>query len=164
MRKAVLCLGTNIGNRLENLKGAIEALSLLIDTELVKTSYVYETEPFETPDEQQNFYNCCVMVETELSAEMLMGACLGIEAKMGRLRPYRNSPRIIDIDIILIENEIRNDNKLTIPHPRFLERAFVMIPLLDIFSNGNAFGIDFKSSLSALDASGINKVGSLWES
>ncbi len=161
MRKAILCLGTNIGNRLENLKEAVEALSLLIGTELVKTSYVYETEPFETPDEQQNFYNCCVMIETGLSPEMLMGACLGIEAKMGRLRPYKNSPRIIDIDIILIENEVRSDKALTVPHPRFLERAFVMIPLLDIFPNGNAFGIEFKDSLSSLDISGINKVGLL---
>lgn len=161
MRKAVLCLGTNIGSRLENLKEAVEALSLLIGTELVKTSYVYETEPFETPDEQQNFYNCCVMIETGLSPEMLMGACLGIEAKMGRLRPYKNSPRIIDIDIILIENEVRSDKALTVPHPRFLERAFVMIPLLDIFPNGNAFGIEFKDSLSSLDISGINKVGLL---
>lgn len=161
MRKAVLCLGTNIGSRLENLKEAVEALSLLIGTELVKTSYVYETEPFETPDEQQNFYNCCVMIETGLSPEMLMGACLGIEAKMGRLRPYKNSPRIIDIDIILIENEVRSDKALTVPHPRFLERAFVMIPLLDIFPNGNAFGIEFKDSLSLLDISGINKVGLL---
>ncbi len=161
MRKAVLCLGTNIGSRLENLKEAVEALSLLIGTELVKTSYVYETEPFETPDEQQNFYNCCVMIETGLSPEMLMGACLGIEAKMGRLRPYKNSPRIIDIDIILIENEVRSDKALTVPHPRFLERAFVMIPLLDIFPDGNAFGIEFKDSLSSLDISGINKVGLL---
>lgn len=161
MRKAVLCLGTNIGSRLENLKEAVEALSLLIGTELVKTSYVYETEPFETPDEQQNFYNCCVMIETGLSPEMLMGACLGIEAKMGRLRPYKNSPRIIDIDIILIENEVRSDKALTVPHPRFLERAFVMIPLLDIFPDGNAFGIEFKDSLSLLDISGINKVGLL---
>lgn len=161
MRKAILCLGTNIGSRLENLKEAVEALSLLIGTELVKTSYVYETEPFETPDEQQNFYNCCVMIETGLSPEMLMGACLGIEAKMGRLRPYKNSPRIIDIDIILIENEVRSDKALTVPHPRFLERAFVMIPLLDIFPNGNAFGIEFKDSLSSLDISGINKVGLL---
>lgn len=161
MRKAVLCLGTNIGSRLENLKEAVEALSLLIGTELVKTSYVYETEPFETPDEQQNFYNCCVMIETGLSPEMLMGACLGIEAKMGRLRPYKNSPRIIDIDIILIENEVRSDKALTVPHPRFLERAFVMIPLLDIFPDGNAFGIEFKDSLSSLDILGINKVGLL---
>lgn len=161
MKKAVLCLGTNIGNRIENLKGAIEALSLLIDTELVKASAIYETEPFETPDEQQNFYNCCVMIETELSSEMLMGACLGIEAKMGRLRPYKNSPRVIDIDIILIENEFRNDKALTLPHPRFLDRAFVMVPLLDIFPDGNAFGIDFKTNLADLDTSGINKVGLL---
>lgn len=161
MKKAVLCLGTNIGNRIENLKGAIEALSLLIGTELVKTSAIYETEPFETPDEQQNFYNCCVMIETELSSEMLMGACLGIEAKMGRLRPYKNSPRVIDIDIILIENEFRNDKALTLPHPRFLDRAFVMVPLLDIFPDGNAFGIDFKTNLADLDTSGINKVGLL---
>lgn len=161
MKKAVLCLGTNIGNRIENLKGAIEALSLLIGTELVKTSAIYETEPFETPDEQQNFYNCCVMMETELSSEMLMGACLGIEAKMGRLRPYKNSPRVIDIDIILIENEFRNDKALTLPHPRFLDRAFVMVPLLDIFPDGNAFGIDFKTNLADLDTSGINKVGLL---
>ena len=67
--------------------------------------------------------------------------------------------RIIDIDIILIENETRNDEALTLPHPRFLERAFVMVPLLDIFPNGNAFGINFKKSLSSLDTSGINKVG-----
>lgn len=158
MKKAVLCLGTNIGDRLKNLQEAIGAISFLIDTKIVKTSEIYETEPFETPDKQQNFYNCCVMLETELSPEMLMGACLGIEAKMGRLRPYKNSPRVIDIDIILMENETRNEKNLILPHPRFLERTFVMIPLLDVFPDGKAFGIDFKNRLKSLDTSGVNKV------
>lgn len=158
MKRAVLCLGTNIGDRTKNLHDAVGALSFLFGTDVIKTSKVYETEPFEVPDEQENFYNCCVMLETELSPKMLMGACLGIEAKMGRLRPYKNSPRIIDIDIILYEGEKINDVNLTIPHPRFLERAFVLLPLLDIFPDGNAFGIGFGSSLDNLDTSGVKRV------
>lgn len=158
MKKAVLCLGTNIGDRMKNLHDAVGALSFLFGTDVVKTSKIYETEPFETPDKQDNFYNCCVMLETELSPEMLMGACLGIEAKMGRLRPYKNSPRIIDIDIIFYDGENRNEKNLILPHPRFLERSFVLLPLLDIFPDGNAFGVDFDSVLRILDTSGIKKV------
>lgn len=161
MKKAVLCLGTNIGDRMSNLEAAKDALAVLTKTTLIKTSAVYETEPFEVPDKQENFYNCCILLETELSPEMLMGACLGIEAKMGRLRPYKNSPRIIDIDIIAMENIAKNDELLTLPHPRFLERAFVLRPLEDIFPEGKMFGISFGKRLRGLDLSGIKKAGEL---
>ncbi len=158
MKRAVLCLGTNIGDRMKNLRNAIDALSLLYGTAVTETSEIYETEPFETPDEQQNFYNCCVMLQTELSPEMLMGACLGIEASMGRLRPYKYSPRIIDIDMILYEGEERSDKNLTLPHPRFLERAFVLLPMFDIFPDGSAFDVEFGNAVHSLDASGVKRL------
>lgn len=158
MKKAVLCIGTNIGDRLQNLRNAVGALTFLFGTDVIKTSRIYETEPFEVPDKQENFYNCCVLLETQLSPEMLMGACLGIEAKMGRLRPYKNSPRIIDVDIIAYEGETVDSEYLTLPHPRFLSRAFVLKPLMDIFPDGDVLGIDINESLKAVDTSGIRLV------
>ncbi len=143
---------------MKNLRGAVAALSILCGTAVTEVSGIYETEPFETPDEQDSFYNCCVMIETELSPEMLMGACLGIEAGMGRRRPYKYSPRIIDIDMILYEGEERGGGNLTLPHPRFLERAFVVIPMLDIFPDGRALGVEFGGAVHGLDTSGVKRL------
>lgn len=136
MTEAYLGLGTNIGNRLENLQRAVNALRHLPSTTVERISSVYETEPWGFK-EQQNFYNICVCVNTELSAHVLLGGCLGIEADMGRERPFKNSPRIIDIDVLLYEGYKNNTGELTVPHKEMYNRAFVLYPLSEIIRENN---------------------------
>lgn len=132
MKKAFLSLGSNIGNKLQNLNNAIKHINNLIDTKVTEVSDFYETEPFGVPEKQDNYINCCLKIETNLSPEILMGACLGIESAFGRKRKYRFCSRTIDIDILLYENECINKKNLVIPHPRMFERPFVLVPLYDI--------------------------------
>jgi 2-amino-4-hydroxy-6-hydroxymethyldihydropteridine diphosphokinase len=87
MSKAVIGIGTNIGDREKNIREALEALSLLPETEILKCSRLYETEPWGYKD-QQNFYNCCILIETVFSPHALLGALLGIEAALGRIREF----------------------------------------------------------------------------
>ena len=128
---AYLGIGTNIGDRLQNLIDAVESLNLLPLTKVVEVSNVYETEPVGFAD-QSDFLNIAVCVSTELTAHNLLGAALGIEAGMGRVRTIKNGPRIIDIDLLMYGNEEYDTKTLILPHPRMLERNFVLKPLLDL--------------------------------
>lgn len=143
MKKAVLGLGTNLGDRLENLNRAIEALGLLPGTRVTKVSGLYETAPFDVPDPQEDYLNCCVLVETELSPRALLGGCLGIEAALGRRRSGYHSARVIDMDLLMYEGEKSGDLELRLPHPGILERGFVLVPLGDLFPEKKAFDLDF---------------------
>lgn len=142
MSRAVLSLGSNLGDREENIKAALRALSKLPMTKVVETSKIYETEPVGYTD-QPLFLNAAALIETGLSPRALLGACLGIEAAMGRIREFKNGPRTIDIDLLVYEGETGDDSELTLPHPGMRERAFVLIPLSDLFPDGNALGFDF---------------------
>ena len=128
---AYLEIGTNIGNCLQNLIDTVEALNLLPLTKVIEVSNVYETAPVGYAN-QENFLNIVVSVSTELNAHNLLGAALGIEAGMGRVRTIKNGPRIIDVDLLMYENEMMDSHTLTLPHPRMLERNFVLKPLLDL--------------------------------
>lgn len=128
---AYLGIGTNIGDRLQNLIDTVEALRLLPLTKVQEVSNVYETEPVGY-DDQNDFLNIVVSISTELTAHNLLGAALGIEAGMGRVRTIKNGPRIIDIDLLLYGNEEHDTKTLVLPHPRMLERNFVLKPLLDL--------------------------------
>ncbi len=135
--KAYLGIGTNIGDRMKNLQDSIDSLNLLPMTSVTDVSNIYETDPVGY-DNQDDFLNIVVEVETELNPDNLLGACLGIEAGLGRIRTIKNGPRIIDIDLLLYENETSNTKTLVLPHPRMMERNFVLKPLLDL---------NFKSSI-----------------
>lgn len=143
---AYLGIGTNIGDRLQNLIDAVEALELLPMTKVIEVSNVYETEPVGY-DNQDKFLNIAVAVSTELTADNLLGASLGIEAGMGRVRTIKNGPRIIDVDLLLYENEKYNTKTLVLPHPRMLERNFVLKPLLDLNINNEIYSTDYLKSL-----------------
>lgn len=155
MKEAVLALGTNLLDREKNLQTAIEALKRLPGTVVEKVSSIYETEPFQTPDPQNDYLNCCVKIKTELSPEMILGCCLGIEAAMGRERPFKNAARIIDIDLLLYEGVAMNTAHLTLPHPRIKERAFVMVPLTDLYEDRVALGFGFNEALSHFDLKAV---------
>ena len=135
---AYLGIGTNIGDRLQNLIDTIDALNLLPLTKVVEISNVYETEPVGFAD-QNDFLNIVVSVSTELTSHNLLGAALGIEAGMGRVRTIKNGPRIIDVDLLMYDNEEYNTKTLILPHPRMLERNFVLKPLLDLDLNNSYY-------------------------
>lgn len=140
--KAVIGIGTNIGDRTENIKTSVEALDLIPNINVLRCASVYETEPWGYT-EQPTFYNTVVEVETSLSAEMLLGACLGIEAGMGRVRAFKNGPRIIDLDLLAYENYENNSVDITVPHPRIGERDFVLVPLKELYKDMNVLGFSY---------------------
>ena len=88
----------------------------------------------------------------------MLGVCLGIEAGFGRVREIKNGPRILDLDLILAENEKIDSENLTVPHPRFNERRFVLIPLLELFPDGEAYGIQFGNYLLGIKGQAIKEL------
>ena len=158
MNEAIVSLGSNLGDRFLNIKKAIESIKNLSETEILKISDFYETEPYGVTEKQEKYVNCCLKIETALSSEILMGTFLGIESALGRIRTYRFSPRTIDIDLLAYGKEKQNKKNLILPHPRMLERAFVLIPLSDICDDMKFYNIDFKNTIEKLDISGIKKI------
>lgn len=156
MKKAYIGIGTNIGDRLNNIENAVKSLGLLPGTQVTKVSSVYETEPWGYAD-QDDFLNACVEVETNLSPKAVLGACLGIEAAYGRERPFKNAPRILDIDLLLYEDVTIDEPELILPHPRMHERAFVLIPLKDILETLQFNDMNLKESYENCDKNGVNK-------
>ncbi len=156
MSQAVIGIGTNMGDRIGNINMAIRAISRLPNVKVVAGSAVYETDPVGNPD-QSRFYNAVVLVQTTASPHTLLGGCLGIEAAMGRVRTERNAPRLIDLDLLIYENYKSETFELFLPHPRMMERAFVLRPLLDIFPSGRALGVLFGPALRELEDQGVDK-------
>ena len=157
MSRAVIGIGTNIGDRLKNIESAISSLEKLPNTKILKCSRLYETEPWGYKD-QQNFYNCCILIDTPFSPKTLLGMLLGIEAALGRVREFKNGPRVIDLDLLLYEDEKISDSELTVPHPHIRERAFVLFPLRDLFEDEKFCSFDFSSSLENADRNSIISV------
>jgi len=124
-----LGLGSNLGNRQENLEKALELISDRVPVK--KVSSIYDTEPAGNIN-QPRFLNLVCSISTTLAPMELLILVKGIESKLGRVPSERNAPRIIDIDILLSGEQIMDTPKLTIPHPRLTERAFVLIPLAEI--------------------------------
>ncbi|WP_303967666.1 2-amino-4-hydroxy-6-hydroxymethyldihydropteridine diphosphokinase [Sporosarcina ureae] len=133
MNNAYLSLGSNIGNRLEHLQQAVELLNEHPSIKVLKVSSVYETEPVGLT-EQAKFLNIVVNLETTLEATELLSACQSIENKLGRMRKIRWGPRTVDLDILLYNEEHIQLEHLIIPHIRMQERAFVLVPLVEINS------------------------------
>ena len=131
MAKAYLGLGSNIGDTKQNLNSAIEMINSSEDMKLLSKSSYYETEPVGYED-QDWFLNVVVEIETILEPKKLLEFCQSIEEQLKRKRIIRWGPRTIDVDILLYDNYSSNEEILTIPHPRMMERAFVMIPLFEI--------------------------------
>ena len=125
-----LILGTNLGDKLQNLLTAIWHIEDIVGS-VVEKSTIYETEPWGIAD-QPTFYNQAVKVSTHLSAEQTLEHLLNIEKEMGRERAEKYGARLIDIDILFFNDEIYDTQRLMVPHPRITERNFVLIPLAEI--------------------------------
>ena len=134
MARAIVSLGSNIGDRAAHLKRAVELLSVLPETKLVKVSGIIETEPVDVPKEfsGMKFLNQAAVLETNLSPHEFSDRMHAIEDDMGRVRLVRNGPRTIDIDLIDFGDVKMDDPELTLPHPRAKERDFVLVPLAEL--------------------------------
>ena len=150
MSTAFVGIGTNMGNRIENIEKALNALNLLPDTKVLAVSNIYETLPWGGV-EQPNFLNGVIKLQTDLSPKALLGALLGIEAAMGRVRTIKNGPRVLDLDLLTFDSEVINTKELTLPHPFMLQREFVLKPLTELDDN-----IIYKNALDNL------KQGEVW--
>lgn len=128
---AFIALGSNMGNRYDNILYAIKKLTRHSNIKLVNYSSIYETDPVGYED-QDLFLNMVIEVATDLNAHELLDRCLGTELELGRKREIKWGPRTIDLDILIFNQENIETEKLIVPHPRMHERAFVMIPLLEI--------------------------------
>jgi 2-amino-4-hydroxy-6-hydroxymethyldihydropteridine diphosphokinase len=128
--RAFIGLGSNIGDRLGNLQTAVRELAATDGVEVVGSSRVYETAPVGPP--QPDFLNAVVEVWTTRSARDLLDALLAIEERMGRVRTERWGPRAIDLDLLTFGRQRIREPGLIVPHPRMHERAFVLVPLLEL--------------------------------
>jgi 2-amino-4-hydroxy-6-hydroxymethyldihydropteridine diphosphokinase len=128
----IILLGSNLGDRLANLKQAIASIASF--SSILQHSNIYQTAAWGNTD-QADFLNQAIEIQTHQTAENLMQALLAIESQMGRVRLQKWEPRIIDLDIIFYESAIHNSDFIQIPHPEMQKRAFVLKPLLDIIPN-----------------------------
>jgi 2-amino-4-hydroxy-6-hydroxymethyldihydropteridine diphosphokinase len=127
---AVVALGSNLGDRQAHLDRAIERLARHLGA--LRVSSVHETDPVGVPGDQPRFLNAVAVGETTLDARALLGELLAIEREAGRERPYAGAARTLDLDLILFGDAIIDEPHLTVPHPRFRERRFVLEPLVEI--------------------------------
>jgi 2-amino-4-hydroxy-6-hydroxymethyldihydropteridine diphosphokinase len=132
-QRAVLSLGSNLGNRLETLQGAVDALEDTPGVRIKAVSPVYETEPWGIePGSQPSYFNAVVVVKTTLPPSSLLERAHAIEEAFNRVRDERWGPRTLDVDIVAYADLVSDDPKLTLPHPRAHERAFVLAPWHDV--------------------------------
>lgn len=131
MNIAYISIGSNIGDRLHHLTEAVRELHSHEKVEVTKVSSIYETAPVGYTD-QADFLNLAICVKTSLNPYELLAACQAIENGLGRVREVRWGPRTVDLDILLYNNDNIEAENLIVPHPRMGERAFVLVPLLEI--------------------------------
>lgn len=127
----LIALGSNVGDRQQNIRTAIQKLSEYEDITVERISSLYETKPVGVID-QPDFLNGVIRIHTTLDPQALLDVCLHTEKEMGRIRHERWGPRNIDIDILIYHSDVIQDEVLQLPHPRLHERSFVLVPLQEI--------------------------------
>jgi len=159
MAEALIALGGNVGDVRATLDRAIDALCDGTDIELLARSSDYRTPPMGVTD-QAAFVNCAIVVTTELSPPALLERAQAVEMLFGRDRSRERhwGPRTLDIDLIAYDDVARTTLTLTLPHPRALERAFVLLPLAEIVPEGRILGVRIKDALARVDRAGIVKL------
>jgi 2-amino-4-hydroxy-6-hydroxymethyldihydropteridine diphosphokinase len=156
IRPAVLSLGSNAGDRLANLQGAIEAFADTPEVNIVAVSSVYETTPVNAPAGSPEFLNAVLLADSTLSVAVLLDRAMAVEDAYGRERSEPNGPRTLDVDLIVVGDRVADTADLTLPHPRAHLRAFVLVPWYEIDPHAQIPGhgkiVDL---LSDLDTSGV---------
>lgn len=153
--KAVVALGSNLGDRFDYLQKAINEISSLKEIEISKISSVYETLPVGGP-EQGNYLNAVITLDTKLEAEELLLKLFLIELNLGRQREVVWGPRTIDLDLIWFDDQTINLDNLVLPHPRAHERCFVIKPWLEIDPKARIGNTEIQEFLKQIDCSGVN--------
>lgn len=134
MIRAYVALGSNLGNPVQTVEDAIEAMAALRGSLLKAISSLYRTAPVGLRH-QPDFINAVVALDTRLGPRELLDELFALEARFGRERSVKNAPRTLDLDLLLHDDTVMNDPELTLPHPRMHERAFVLAPLAEIAPN-----------------------------
>jgi 2-amino-4-hydroxy-6-hydroxymethyldihydropteridine diphosphokinase len=153
--KAVVALGSNLGDRFDYLQKAVNEINSLTDIEILEISSVYDTLPVGGP-EQGNYLNAVATLNTKFEAEELLLKLLLIELNLGRQREIAWGPRTIDLDLIWFEDQTINLENLVLPHPRAHERCFVIKPWLEIEPKARIGNTEIREFLKNLDCSGVN--------
>lgn len=132
IRRGVLALGSNMGERFNNLQGAVSTLADTPEVVVTDVSPVYETTPVGGPEGARDYLNAVVLIDTTLSAHTLLERCLAVEDAFGRERSERGAPRTLDVDLVVLGERLCDDDELKLPHPHAHERGFVLKPWSDI--------------------------------
>jgi 2-amino-4-hydroxy-6-hydroxymethyldihydropteridine diphosphokinase len=127
---AYVGIGANLGDARANVNDALSRLAALPGARLLQASSLYRSAPIDSSGD--DYINAVACLETSLPAHELLAALQEVEQAHGRERPYRNAPRTLDLDLLLFGEQVIDTPTLTVPHPRMLERAFVLAPLLEI--------------------------------
>lgn len=157
MTSAVLGLGGNIGDTRKEMSSALSRLALNPGISVTAVSALYLTPPWGKTD-QAPFLNAAARIETSLSPRALLNTILAVERDLGRERVERWGPRTIDIDILLYGSVDIDEPRLHIPHPRLKERAFALVPLIDVMPDAVIEGRSAKEWLALTDSAGVTKV------
>ncbi|UDL90223.1 2-amino-4-hydroxy-6-hydroxymethyldihydropteridine diphosphokinase [Mesorhizobium sp. PAMC28654] len=152
-----LSLGGNLGDPAQSMGAALRILDADDSTHVVAVSSLYRTPPWGKLD-QPDFLNAAVEISTTLAPRALLELCLDAERKLKRVREERWGPRLIDIDILVYGERIIHETGLEVPHPRMLERAFVLAPLAEIAPGLAVGGRSVAERLNAVDAAGIERL------
>jgi 2-amino-4-hydroxy-6-hydroxymethyldihydropteridine diphosphokinase len=150
-----IALGTNLGNRLDNLQRTVKALPP--EARVINASPIYETPPWGYLD-QADFLNQVLQAETDLTPEDLLAYLKRLETQLGRQASFKYGPRLIDLDILFYDDLILETSILTIPHPKINERAFVLVPLADLAPDHlhPSFGLTVRELMEKVDLQGIH--------
>ncbi|MEO7351155.1 MAG: 2-amino-4-hydroxy-6-hydroxymethyldihydropteridine diphosphokinase [Marmoricola sp.] len=142
IRRAVLSIGSNLGERRASLQGAVNSIADTPQVWVTAVSPVYETDPVDAPEGSREFLNAVICLDTTLSARTLMERALAVESAYGRERDgERNAPRTLDVDLIVLGDRRSDEVDLILPHPRAGERAFVLVPWLDVEPDAEIPGV-----------------------
>ncbi|MGX5800170.1 2-amino-4-hydroxy-6-hydroxymethyldihydropteridine diphosphokinase [Bradyrhizobium sp. Arg314] len=154
-----LSLGGNLGDPANSMGAALRILDGDDQTRVTAVSSLYRTPPWGKLD-QPDFLNAAAAIETALSPRALLDLCLDVERRLKRVREERWGPRLIDIDILVFGDRVIHETGLEVPHPRMLERAFVLAPLAEIAPGLSVGGRSVSERLGAVDISGIERLPS----